>query len=44
MLNLLEILRAEVCFGNECVDTKIILKWILIYNFVDRIHVALGTF
>jgi len=44
MLNLLEVVRAEVYFGNECVDMRIILKWILIYNFVGCIHLALETF
>jgi len=44
MLNLLEVLRAKVYFGNECVDMRIILKWILVYNFVDCIHLALETF
>ena len=43
MSNLLEVLRAEVYFGNECVDTRIILKWILVYNFVDCIYLALET-
>jgi hypothetical protein len=36
MLNVLEILRVKVYFGNQWVDMRIILKWTLVYNDQPR--------